>query len=163
MTDRLVKEYVKGENALETVFGENGKRGREGELFVIEYLWNVRKANKVTDHKDDSVKQNQGIDISFYKEGWAREYTVSVKNNLDKYGSFYVHDEIKTNQADDQYHVNSDTGWIAHFRVADMKQFYSNQTNLATKDGNAYLKVTIKESPSFVRRSRYLWNKPDVS
>lgn len=122
MSDRLTDKWTP---TLEEAFGETGKRGAEGELWLAKVIgeqwgWEVQTFD------DDYKRQVQGHDLAIRKPSWANFYTVDVKNNLDDYGSFCVETSAKgwlfnpkkTN--DRVWHVNPRTGWMAWYGREDM-------------------------------------------
>lgn len=122
MGDRLTDKWTP---TLEEAFGETGKRGAEGEVWLAKVIgeqwgWEVETFD------DDYKRQVQGHDLAIRKPGWANFYTVDVKNNLGDGGVFYVEtsptgwlfNPKKTN--DRVWHVNPSSGWMAWYGRQEM-------------------------------------------
>lgn len=154
MSDRLTSEWTP---TAEGAFGQSGKKGRIGELFMIEVLKN-KLGWDVVDYEDDYEKQISGIDIGFKKPGWRKYFTGDVKNNQDKYGNFYVYrDWLFKTKADRIFHVCPESGWLTYYGVPDMKGWcLVNKDKLV--DGK-YWKLSAPNLPpemnEFVKKMRY--------
>jgi len=72
---------------LTTRFGAVGAKGEAGEIFMLDVF---KKQYKVSDYRLDMVQQTQGIDFGISKDGWRREFTLDVKNNLYITPEFYA-------------------------------------------------------------------------
>lgn len=139
---RLTPEWTK---TAEEAFGYTGKKGREGELFLIDVFeswdWDVK------DHEDDKEKQLKGIDLSFRDPKWTNFYTCDVKNNMDEYGGIYVYRDFLFNtQADRIFHVNPTTGWVAWYGVKEMREWYNQNLDR--------VKLYPRKSPKFIKRRK---------
>lgn len=118
MSDRLTKRWT---DTAEQAFGQPGKKGREGELLVIDTL--LSWGWLVEDHEDDREKQVNGIDISFKKPSWKRWYTGDVKANLRRDGTIPVYfDWLFRGQSDRIFHVNVDTGLLIWYDRREMQK-----------------------------------------
>ena len=154
MSDRLTSEWTP---TAEGAFGQSGKKGRIGELFMMEVLKN-KLGYDVVDYEDDYEKQISGIDIGFKSPAWRKYYTGDVKNNQDKYGNFYVYrDWLFKTKADRIFHVCPESGWITYYGVPHMKNWCSyNKDKLV--DGK-YWKLSAPNLPirlrTFVKKMRY--------
>jgi len=131
---------------LDEAFGESGTKGRLGEEFLCkvfeswgwEYIW----------HQDDKKLQMSGIDISFKKPEWRKFYTCDVKNNMDDFGSIYVHENwLFSGKSDRIFHVNPETGWMCWYSREDMQDWYLAE--------NKYIKLVASKRPRFVTSRKY--------
>jgi hypothetical protein len=105
-------------------FGETGEKGREGELFVLGaiaswgwFVWDMEK---------DRDAQLAGHDIRFQNPDWHNKYSADVKNNLDKFGAFYVNpvEWMHPKKTNDRFwHVNTETGWMVWYSRYDMQDY----------------------------------------
>lgn len=138
-------------------FGEVGKKARLGEQFVMEAVksWGWL----VEDHESDIELQKAGHDISIKNpEKWSRFYSVDVKTNMDYVGTFFVESNedgwlFNPKKTSDRiWHVNVETGWMAWYGRENMIKYIEqhNMKNLGL------LNFTIKVTPDFVTRSRYV-------
>ena len=143
MSKRLTPEWTE---SLDEAFGELGTKGRLGEEFLCkvfeswgwEYEW----------HQDDRKLQMEGIDISFRNPEWVNSYTCDVKNNMDKYGTIYIHEDwLFFGKSDRIFHVNPDTGWFCYYGRKDMQDWYTK--------GNKYIRLTATKRPKFVTTRKY--------
>lgn len=140
---RLTNKWTK---TAEEAFGASGKKGREGEIFLIKVLkswgWSVK------DHEDDREKQVAGIDITFKSPNWHNWYTGDSKCNMKDNSVFYVYrDWLFSTKADRIFHVNPKTGWVAYYGVDEMRKIYdTNKLNMT---------FGCKNSPAFVKRKKY--------
>lgn len=130
---------------LDEAFGATGTKGRLGEEFLMKVFetwgWETKR------YEDDRQKQVDGIDIEFKKPDWYKFYSCDVKNNMDKYGNFYVHkdwlNKIKSHRV---FHVNPDTGWLVWYGVDEMREMYDN--------GLEYMKFTAKTRLPFMKATK---------
>ena len=138
-------------DSLEEAYGESGAKGREGELFVLEAVrswgWEVK------DNESDFNQQVAGQDIWIKKPTWKNFYSIDVKANLDKYGSFYVYPDQWLNPKKKNHrfwHVNVETGWMAWYDRVQM------QTYLKTLTSNERIRIGIRDNiPVDITRARY--------
>lgn len=122
MSTRLTEEWTE---TLDEAFGETGTKGRLGEEFLCSVF--AKWGWEYNHFPDSKEKQLSGIDVEFRKPGWRYFYNGDSKNNLDKYGKFYVHkDWLFKVECDRIFHVNPDTGWITYYGVEEMRQAYDN-------------------------------------
>lgn len=152
MSERLTNKWT---STLEEAYGENGKRGREGELFVKEAIlswgWEVK------DNEEDYKQQVSGQDLLIRKPTWQNFYSIDVKNNLTKFGSFAVDTNengwlfkpIKTSHR--IWHVNTETGWMAWYGREEM-QVYIKENKLYN---TGLVNIAVKDKLPFISRSRY--------
>ena len=162
MSDRLTSEWTP---TAEGAFGQSGKKGRIGELFMMEVL-KTQFGYDVVDYEDDYEKQISGIDIGFKSPAWRKMYTGDVKNNQDKYGNFYVYpDWLFITKADRIFHVCPESGWLTYYGVPHMKDWCSyNKDKLV--DGK-YWKLSAPNLPpemvSFVTKMKFNgnWSAPE--
>jgi hypothetical protein len=74
---------------------------------------------EVIDRESDFQSQRHGIDLEIKKPGWKNFYSIDVKSNMNKYGTFFVETKPDgwlraTNKTSDRIcHVCVETGWIA--------------------------------------------------
>ena len=149
MNDRLTEKWT---DTAEEAFGDTGKKGREGEVFMIDVFkswgWDVE------DHEGERRMQVMGIDLSFRNPKWHNLYTCDVKNNMDEYGCFYVYKEwLNKIQCDRVFHVNPNTGWVAWYGVDEMRAWYNFRVNRFNDDPDC-IKLTPRKGPKFIKRSR---------
>lgn len=140
---RLTSEWTP---TLDEAFGESGTKGRKGEQFLCkvfegwgwDYIW----------HEDDKEMQLKGIDISFKKPGWKDFYNCDVKNNMDEYGTFYVHrDWLFKGKSHRIFHVNDVTGWLCWYDRKIMQDWYNRKYE--------YIKLLANKRPKFVFASLF--------
>ena len=129
---------------LEEAFGESGKKGKLGEDYMMEVFkswgWECEL------HESDKKLQMDGIDITFKNPKWFNSYTCDVKNNMNKYGTFYVHEDwLFKGKSDRIFHVNPDTNWIVWYERKQMQDYYNGP-----KGG--YIQITTKTQPRFVSK-----------
>ena len=141
-SDRQTEEWT---DTLDEAFGATGTKGRLGEEFMAKVFdswgWKWRR------NESDYQAQIEGKDIEFCKPGWRNFYSGDVKNNLNEYGTFYVHkDWLFKVKCDRIFHVNPDTGWITYYGVDQMREAYDN-----TKE---YMKFTPKTRLSFMKSTQ---------
>lgn len=143
MSERLTTKWTP---TLVEAFGASGARGREGELFVKEAIeswgWEVK------DNEESYDEQVAGCDLWLKKPEWANFYSIDVKNNLNKFGSFYVDPSQWMNpkkKNDRFWHVNVDTGWMAWYSREEMQSYISrnNITERFRVDVSSKLPVKI--------------------
>jgi hypothetical protein len=145
VSDRLTKKWTAN---TEAAFGESGRKGREGELYIIEVY--TRNGYEVLDHEDSRKHQIAGIDISFRAANSDPFTTADVKHNLNNWNSFYV--ECANNgwlfksQADKIIHCNVAKGITAEYKVSDMQDHVKAVANVELK----LLKIEHMASPGFV-------------
>ena len=121
LSDRLVKHWTP---TTEEAFGVRGRKGREGELFVKKAIqsWGWL----VTDNESDIESQVTGCDLWIQKPTWSKAYSVDVKANLDRFGSFWIYPDEwmdSKKQNDRFWHVNVKTGWMAWYSRQDVQRY----------------------------------------
>jgi len=126
-SNRLVKHWTP---TTEEAFGASGKKGREGELFVKKAIesWGWL----VTDNEGDYASQVAGYDLWIQKPTWANAYSIDIKTNIDRFGSFWIypHTWMNPKKRNDRFwHVNLDTGWMAWYSRQDVQR-YIKQNNI---------------------------------
>ena len=124
-SNRLTSKWTE---TAEEAFGVSGAKGRQGELFVKRAIesWGWY----VTDNEEDYKSQVAGEDLWIQKPEWANAYSVDVKNNLNKFGSFYVEPKEWMNPKKRNHrfwHVNVDTGWMAWYSREDMQYYFKTR------------------------------------
>lgn len=149
---RLVPHWT---STTEEAFGERGRSGREGELWLINVInswgWDV------IDYEQDRSRQMRGHDIAIRNPDWKNFYTVDVKNNMRDDGSFMVETGKdgwlrNTRHTNDRvWHVNTRTGWMAWY---DRKEMINYVRQLGVLSDGLYL-VTATEGRRFITRRRY--------
>lgn len=150
MGDRLTSRWTE---TADEAFGPTGTKGREGEEFLAKVFesWGWEYETYPNDRK----KQLDGIDIAFKKPGWASFYTGDVKNNMDKYGNFFVHKDwlfkVKCHRI---FHVNPDTQWIVWYGVDHMRAAYDNAVD--------YMRFTTKNRFPFMTATKAELNNDTV-
>lgn len=127
-SERLTEEWTE---TLDEAFGAAGIKGRIGEEFMSRVFdkwgWEWRR------NESDYQAQIEGRDIEFRNPKWANFYSADVKNNLNRYGTFYVHkDWLFKVKCDRIFHVNPDTGWMTYYGVAEMRNAYDNSQEYMT-------------------------------
>lgn len=138
-TIRLTKEWTP---TLVGAFGEtnNVTKGRQAELLVLDTFdkWGYQ----VIDHEKHRYNQNRGIDIEIKHPSWKNFYSLDVKGNMNKYGSFIVETSpdgwlrSPKKVSDRICHVCNETKWIA---------WYSRQDMIKWLRDNSYLRVGLLE------------------
>ena len=141
-SERLTEEWTE---TLDEAFGEAGAKGRIGEEFMArvydKWGWQWRR------NESDYQAQIEGKDIEFRNPKWANFYSGDVKNNLNQYGTFYVHKDWLFNvKCDRIFHVNPDTGWITYYGVDDMRNSYDSNLD--------YMKFTPKTRLPFMKTTK---------
>lgn len=119
---RLTEEWT---DTLDEAFGAPGVKGRIGEEFMARVFeswgWEWKR------NESDRQAQLDGKDIEFRKPTWFKWYSGDVKNNMNQFGTFYVHEEwLFKVKCDRIFHVNPDTGWITYYGVDQMREVYDN-------------------------------------
>lgn len=138
----------------EEAFGSSGKKGRVGELFVINTIrsWGW----EVIDTESEKSLQLQGVDIIIKKPTWQNYYSVDVKNNMTDDGSFFIETAPdgwlfnKNKRSDRIWHCNPDTGWMAWYDRQRMQSFLITHR----KFNIGILKINRFHKISFLTRSR---------
>jgi hypothetical protein len=152
MSERLTNKWTPD---LESAYGESGKKGREGELFVKEAI--LSWGWEVQDNESDYAQQVSGQDLLIRKPTWANFYSIDVKNNLTKFGSFAVDTNENgwlfkpTKTSHRIWHVNTETGWMAWYGRDEMK-VYIKENNLYN---TGLVTIAAKDKLPFISRSRY--------
>ena len=141
-SERLTEEWTE---TLDEAFGEAGAKGRIGEEFMARVFdkwgWQWRR------NESDYQAQIEGKDIEFRNPKCANFYSGDVKNNLNQYGTFYVHKDWLFNvKCDRIFHVNPDTGWITYYGVDDMRNSYDSNLD--------YMKFTPKTRLPFMKTTK---------
>ena len=141
-SERLTEEWTE---TLDEAFGEAGAKGRIGEEFMARVFdkwgWQWRR------NESDYQAQIEGKDIEFRNPKWANFYSGDVKNNLNQYGTFYVHKDWLFNvKCDRIFHVNPATGWITYYGVDDMRNSYDSNLD--------YMKFTPKTRLPFMKTTK---------
>ena len=131
---------------LTTRFGAVGAKGEAGEIFMLDEL---KKQYKVSDYRLDMVQQTQGIDFGISKDGWRREFTLDVKNNLYITPEFYAFKiELEANgkagwfftsKADRIYHTNA---YMKQYNRKYRKRKYEQFLRL--KEENKVLSIALE-------------------
>lgn len=145
MSDRLTNRWTP---TLEQAFGETGKKGTEGEIFLLSVFknwgWETRW------YENDRSRQVAGIDIEFRSPKWVNFYSCDCKNNMDQYGRFYVYkDWLFKIKSDRVFHVNPTTGWFLWYGVKEMREYYKQRGR-----DREYIVMYAHDVPRFVKRSR---------
>ena len=139
---RLTNKWTK---TAEEAFGPTGAKGLVGELFLMEVF--KKWGWEATHNESDRKEQNEGKDITFRNPKWYSSYTCDVKNNMDRYGNFYVEkkwlDKVKCDRI---FHVNPDTGWMVWYGVDEMRKVYDNTQPM--------MKITAKSRYPFMTARR---------
>jgi hypothetical protein len=150
--DRLTEKWTLG---LEEAFGEKGKKGEEGELFVKMVMegwgWDVWH------YKSEYDKQLSGKDLEFKSPKWYSKYSADVKHNITEYGAFYVETDdngwlFKEGKVSHRiWHCNNKTGWMAWYDREEMKNFIIDNGLRNT----GIFKIDAKMKLNFITRRRY--------
>ena len=159
MKQRLTKKWT---NTAEQAYGETGKRGRTGETWLAEFL---RKQNyKVEDCESSKENQIKGIDLTISGNSLTRPYTIDVKTNLQKDGTFFIEtnnegwlfNSIKI--SDCIWHVNCFTNemiWYSRKKMKEAVIFLKNeQTFTQFFYNNDLLKLNIHNLPEIMSFAR---------
>lgn len=145
MSDRLTNKWTAN---TEAAFGEKGKRGRTGEVFVMEYL--SEQGLEVVDHENDRKVQLSGIDLSFRATANTPYQTIDVKHNVNPQYTFWVEADAKgwlaKSSADWIYHVNVDKGAMAWYNPVHMRQHVQEEKLY----GQKLVSFQHLDSPAFV-------------
>lgn len=120
---------------------EQVRKGSTGEKFMCKVFdkwgWEWRL------NESDRKAQNEGKDIEFRSPKWANFYSGDVKNNMDNYGTFEIHENwLFKVECDRIFHVNPDTGWVVWYSVEDMRKCYDTSKK--------YMKITTKDRLPFM-------------
>lgn len=152
MSERLTPRWT---NTLEEAFGKQGKRGRDGELFLKQVIesWGW----EVIDNEEDKDLQVSGKDLLIKSPSWVNYYSVDVKANLDNYGSFYVDLSEKgwlfnsKKKSDRIWHVNPTTGWMCWYGRKEMQNYMKNTHGIKEE----LIKITVHDKIPFLARRKY--------
>jgi len=97
----------------------------------------LKKQYKVSDYRLDMVQQTQGIDFGIIQDGWRREFTLDVKNNLYITPEFYafkieLESDMKagwffTSKADRIYHTNAYMGQYIYYDLNQLRYFVTKR------------------------------------
>jgi hypothetical protein len=160
MSERITNQWTP---TLAEAFGDspNIDLGRRGELTIFNLI-NSWFGYTATDHEADFKKQKAGIDLSIYKEGWARPFTIDVKtgasyqsNNgtikIDMSPDGWLYNPEKT--SDRIWHVNLDTGWYTWYDRKDMKKYIETLDNIQVNQYNQ-LELPLNVKEFFLRRGK---------
>ena len=145
---------------LTTRFGAVGAKGEAGEIFMLDVL---KTQYKVSDYRLDMVQQTQGIDFGISKDGWRREFTLDVKNNLYITPEFYAFKiELEANgkagwfftsKADRIYHTNAYMKQYIYYDLNELRYFVTKRlvnndySDFATVNHNGDLLLQFKFEP----------------
>lgn len=162
MSNRAVKEWVSGPDALATVYptltSDQIDKAKRAENIV----WKIGKYTYggAVIHADSAEHQRAGTDVSFVSPVGA-ELTVDVKGNVNNNHGFY----IETDQTGWLYSVRKKSDMIAHVHVdsetvymynrSDMQKWantYSGKLTYYYKGNSttAYLRPDRKPWPDFI-------------
>jgi len=141
-------------------FGAVGAKGEAGEIFMLETL---KKQYKVSDYRLDMVQQTQGIDFGISKDGWRREFTLDVKNNLyitPEFVAFKIELESDgkagwffTSKADRIYHTNAYMKQYIYYDLNELRYFVTKRlvnndySDFVTVNHNGDLLLQFKFEP----------------
>jgi len=149
MGTRLTEKWT---DTLDEAFGATGTKGRLGEEFLLKVFdsWGWDSIH----YDNDYQKQIDGIDIEFKKPEWFKYYSCDVKNNMNEYGTIYVHEKwLFKIKSDRVFHVNPDTGWLCWYGVDAMRNIYTND------NARDYMTITASQSQSaqsrIITRTKY--------
>lgn len=150
MGNRLTDEWT--ETAAEA-FGDTGKRGRDGELFVKGYLESL--GFNVIDNEGDYETQVSGQDLIFTIND--KHHSVDVKSNLTDNNVFYVEIEptgwlFNSRKTSNLIcHVNPRKGNMFWYSRANMKS-YITSLDLTKR---SLLRFDKKTLPGFVKEKKF--------
>lgn len=154
MTKRLTPKWC---DTLEEAFGENGAKGRRGEIMIKELYDNLGEYDTI-DYHNDIQKQNDGIDLAIKKNDnkgnkpWSRFYTLQVKNDMDKYGNIWVElNTLESSKADRIVHLCEDTGWVGMYDRLEMLEHYRTENKFR---GMSKVRIQLAERPKFIKRMK---------
>lgn len=126
MSTRLTNQWT--ETTAEA-FGNSDsvRKGYKAEIMYYKYALPIY--DRVEHCPSDKQKQLEGCDIVLFRKHWSRPYTVDVKGNLTKDGTFFVDcsetggilDPRKTN--DRICHVDVDSGWAFEYDRNHMSRY----------------------------------------
>lgn len=122
MSYRITSKWT---DTAEQAYGATGKRGRDGELWLAEFLRKQRY--KVEDCENSKENQMKGIDLTISGNSLQRPYTIDVKTNLQNDGSFFIETSSSgwlyssTKISDCIWHVNNITGEMIWYSRKKMK------------------------------------------
>ena len=139
----------------EEAYGNTGKQGRSGELWLAAFLRN--KNYNVEDCESSKENQLKGVDLTISGNSLFRSYTIDVKTNLQNDGTFF----IETNErgwlfnpnktSDCIWHVNPDTKNMIWYSRKKMKNAINLlKTDLTFKqffNSNNLLKLNLYNLP----------------
>lgn len=150
---RLTKEWTP---TLMEAFGNKPSivRAREAELLVLDTFegWGY----DVIDHESNKHNQVRGIDIEIKHPTWKNFYSMDVKANMNKYGSFYVETtpdgwlRSPKKVSDRICHVCNETKWIAWYSRQDMIKWLRDNGYLRTK----LLEITTRHKLPFIAKRK---------
>lgn len=158
MSERAVKEWVVGPNALSIVY-PNLTEGQISKAKQAENIvWKAGKylyGNAVI-HADSAEHQRAGTDVSFISPS-GDEVTVDVKGNVNDSLGFY----IETDQTGWLYSVRKSSDMIAHVHVNTETIYMYNRKTMQQwiKQADRYLKYYYKENSTtaYIRPDRRPW------
>lgn len=150
MSDRLTNKWT---STTEEAYGPRGKRGRDGETFVRQYLESM--GLEVIDNESDVKTQLAGQDLIFTVNG--TEHSVDVKSNLTDRNTFYV--EIQPNGwlfdprkiSNLICHVNPRKGIMFWYTREKMQEHINN----ILPSTEPMLKFSKYNLPSFVKERNF--------
>jgi hypothetical protein len=126
VSTRLTEQWT--ETTAEAFGNSNSvRKGYKAEIMYYKYASQIY--DRVEHFPSNKQRQLEGCDIALHRELWSRPYTVDVKGNLTKDGTFFVDcsesggilDPRKTN--DRICHIDVDSGWAFEYDRNHMIHF----------------------------------------
>ena len=128
---------------LEKRFGKRGKKGDEGEKWLLKKLRESKQYDTVKDFSKEYKMQELGIDGSVQKKNWKRPYYYDCKHNLFKKsnGTFQIYLEwtkkysgkpgwFHTSSSNRIYHVSVKNNTSIFYDLKEMRQRIREQRDL---------------------------------
>lgn len=149
--ERITKKWTP---SLVEAYGPGASKAREAELMVIEAFagWGYQ----VLDCESDFQSQKHGIDLTIKHPDWRRAYSIDVKSNMNKYGTFWVETSPEgwlrhpSKTSDRICHVCVDTGWVAWYGRDQMVEWLRKNGHLKV----GLFEITTRHKIDFINKRK---------
>ncbi len=153
LQQRITKKWTP---TLAEAFGETEMitRARQAETMVAEAFagWGY----EVVDCESDFQSQKHGIDLTIKHPSWRKAYSIDVKSNMNKYGTFWVettpHGWLRSPEktSDRICHVCVETGWIAWYGRDQMIKWLRKNGHLS----EGLFEITTRHKIDFINKRK---------